>query len=358
MGQVLQKTPDPLTAAPSDELSILKARIDALETRSKSPSPIRTNILLQQWFMADQHPGRNLSVPLFVPNQYRVRRAELRFSGDGAPGTSWFICIDPARALYPNENTPVRKSILKDIGIVWTLSPGHALSWYQGKVPFGLEGLSSSGSLLFIERSVMATLLGWSEYRDLGIKLSCEDELFGHRVVTELGAFQGEGPNAADTNYVKDIVARILIKTPLGLDLGVSRYEGRLGSDADYTGSSSSFNFRSGYELVYALSDFSAHAEYASGNVRGTGKQTAYADTAYRFLPQMEAAFRYDWAILNDTVWDSGQYYEATAGINYFFDANDPNRTKLQVNGVASGAGHPFETGNDLQARINFQVSY
>jgi len=357
---------------------------------AKAPPAVKAGGLIQVWFLADQYaaPARSWSEPLTVPNSMALHRTELKLSGAAAQDVSWTLMVDPARALGASESVSSTAFALsgKDAsGVTLTGSTAKittgtnaefkrivqdaylsykAFSWLelragQWKVPFGREGLLPNGELPFVERSFMFSALKWAAARDLGVMATGDTQIEGQKIVLQAGLFQGEPQNSQfDANYVKDPAVRLTLQSPSGLWLGVSRYEGRLGPSADYAGGPSDFNFRTGVELGYSLASFAFQAEYAAGNVMGTGKQTAYGDLGCLLMPQIELLGRYDWVILNDAVWSSGQQYEATLGLNYYFDPKSRNLTKLQLNLVSSGAASAFDPQGDLQGRMNYQVLF
>ena len=103
--------------------------------------------LLQAWYQAGDNDYNDT---------FRIRRAELKFTGDITPQVNWSVMIDPARALSVNNtvvtvdgvpvvsNASINQSsrILQDAFITLKLSPAANLNVGQFKVPSAWKGCS------------------------------------------------------------------------------------------------------------------------------------------------------------------------------------------------------------------------
>ena len=111
----------------------------------KDEMSFKGNALLQAWTIDDNtvHPG--------TPSlNFRLRRAELKASGQVVPGARYFVMLDPAKAIRADA---ADNRVLQDLGLVYTIVPGVDVTAGQFKLLTNAEGLASSVELLLPERS-------------------------------------------------------------------------------------------------------------------------------------------------------------------------------------------------------------
>jgi phosphate-selective porin len=179
-----------------------------------------------------------------------------------------------------------------------------------------MEGTASSSEIATLERSALSEAIGWSDYRDLGAMLKYQKD--GWK--TELGAFNGEGPNTSDVNRDKDFAGRIAYAPIKSLHLGLAGYRG-YGKAARY------LNERWGAEFAWLPEPWVFKAEFAAGHgatsaSSSPGIRTAYGLAGWTFRPKFQAVARFDW-------WDpdtgSGRdiQKETTLGLNWLIDGHD-----------------------------------
>ena len=172
----------------------------------------------------------------------RLRRAELRLSGEVLPDTlSYRIMIDPARALEMKETVlrvaaldedgrPVPGelrlqqpsgaiTVLQDVTMTWR-ADGFDVTLGQFKIPVSWEGCAiSSSKLLFPERSLVAREFG--DARDLGVRFSAR---LG-ALLAIASVYNGAGQNTLDTDNAKDAALRLVLTPVEGVGFALATYD-------------------------------------------------------------------------------------------------------------------------------------
>lgn len=293
-----------------------------------SEEKLKINTLMQFWYENDEAKTPK--------DTFRLRRAELKLSGEIRQDTSFTLMIDPAQVREDQK----RKSPLQDFVI--TMKPYRFLSvnFGQYKVPFGMEGLESSSKLDFIERSALSRIFKWGDYRDIGFSINPEFKVGNVKILPQFGVFNGEGQNRLDGNEPVDIVGRVVVKPTETLHLGLAHYNGKKGVEEEE-------RIHTGVEIKFAKDLFTIYGEYAKGKDGGKDKQTYYISLCYKFFNLFQAAARHD---LYDPDMDKqdDEEYENTIGLNHFIEKHN---AKIQLNYVDRG-----EKKGVL--RLNLQVSY
>ncbi len=197
---------------------------------------LKVSGLLQVWGV-NQHQ-RDISDPGNDASTLRLRRAELKVSGDIVPKRfSFGVMIDPAKTprfgnatvVTPPEGGSTEtgtasvltaapdNSILQDAAVTYH-TPWFEISAGQFKTPLAYESQTSSGKLLFPERA--AVVRAYGEQRDPGVKIAHKSEYIG----IVLGAFNGAGINRVDNNMQKDLVLRVEGYPLKGVTIGAVGY--------------------------------------------------------------------------------------------------------------------------------------
>lgn len=299
---------------------------------------IKLDGLLQAWFS-----GGNLT-----NDTLRLRRAELKFSGEVIPKINWLVMIDPAKALSinntlvpvagtnvvagasPNQATRVLQDAFVTVGYL-----KHAqVDLGQFKVPLSLEGYQSPSTLDTVERALFLSdrarggALG--DVRDTGLVVR---GAFGSALEYQTGVFNGLGErqNDLDRNDEKALAGRLVFKPAFfrGLQIGSS------GAWADGNGSvEDPYRNRLGAELLYQRGGWKLKSELMSGNDAGVARLGSYGHVAFRAAKRFEPVFRFDY-------WDpdtSSEFTPATvierdylAGFNLYLHEHN---AKLQFNYV------------------------
>jgi len=173
--------------------------------------------LLQVWYsqMLDNNLRLNAKEPggyfnlrsEFQENGFSIRRSEIKLAGSITDDIDYEIMMDPS--INTSATNP---SILQDAAIVWKLGNGFDLKVGQFKNLQTMEGLTSSGEILFAERAQLARQFG--DKRDRGAALSYgsgDPKEFAWKGTVAF--FNGLNDSVAgkgnDTNAQKDFVARL-----------------------------------------------------------------------------------------------------------------------------------------------------
>jgi len=272
---------------------------------------IRIAGLFQGWYSG----GDNGAI-----NTFRLRRTELKVSGDFGKRAKWTFMIDPAKALSLTNTTSTiggqtvvtgatvaqNSKVLQDAYLSLIASPALTVDLGQQKIPLGYEGTISSGKLDMIERSLFVTDKtrggGWGDARDLGVMV--KGKLAGGTVEYFGGLFDGLGEaiNDVDKNEQKDVVGRFIFhpKAFKGVQIGAS-----FARDAFQT-TEATLRTRQAVEMMYAHSTFSVKAEGITGWDGLLERHGGYVQVADQVTKSFQMLFRFD-------MWDPDMHKETAA---------------------------------------------
>lgn len=338
------KAPTPAEAlkAPAD------AGKPALEFVKVGFGTLKLDGLLQGWYQ--------YSDGVTPHDTFRLRRAEIKLSGEITPMVPWAVMVDPAQVREDDTTTSSingtnyvtsvgRKSILQDFFITLKVHPSSAFDIGQYKVPFGMEGLESSAQLDLIERSTMATQFKWADYRDIGVTYKGNFKLGGVKILPAAGIFNGAGQNKLDDNNAMAYVGRLVVKPIEALHLGVARYDGEVGT-------AKTPNRRTGLEAKITVDPVSVYGEYVTGESGGKDKDQYYITATCMLGELFQLAARYDrYDPDKDASGDAND--EKTIGVNYFLKKY---YAKFAANYVFRGEQGPSKD-NDI-VRLLAQISF
>ena len=287
---------------------------------------------------------------------FRLRRAEIRLSGEITPTVPWSVMVDPAQVRDDdtrssdingtNYVTSVgRKSVLQDFLITFKTCPYSSVDVGQYKVPFGMEGLESSAKLDLIERSMVSSLLRWADYRDVGVTCKGDLSIGDVKIQPAVGIYNGEGQNRLDGNNAMAYAGRLVVKPVESVHLGVAHYSGERGvAETD--------DNRTGVEAKITLAPVTVYGEYATGESDGKDKETYYATVVCDLGDTCQAVARYDWYDPDKDAADDAMD-ETSVGLNHFIRKHN---AKLAVNYVFRGE-EGASVDNDI-VRVLAQVSF
>jgi phosphate-selective porin len=322
---------------------------------------IKFNGLLQGWFSTGNGG---------FSDTFRLRRAELKFSGQITPKAKWTVMIDPAKALSLNNtyttingtrvvaDTSVNQAsrILQDAFITLDYIKKIHIDVGQFKVPLSLEGLQSSATLETVERAMFASDRArggtFGDIRDLGVMIRGG---FNKHVDYQLGFFNGSGENQndVDRNDQKAVIGRFVVRPSFvrGLQIGASGAWGN-GQRADRPRRD-----RLGAELLFTRDRFTFKSEVMGGTDANLHRLGYYTHFGYRIKPKLEAIFRFD-------SWDPDRRLETNAsnvterdyitGFNYFITEN---KVKLQFNYLRKTFANGIVPSRNL-VLVNLQTSW
>jgi phosphate-selective porin len=317
---------------------------------------VKFNGLFQAWY-AGGNRGFN--------DTFRIRRAELKFTGDLLPKVRWTVMLDLAKALSLNTTSSSigGTSVIRDVSVNQSsriLQEAFVtLSYFkranvnigQFKLPVSQEALQSSSALDTIERALFLTdrarggALG--DVRDFGVMA------FGplnKQVDYQIGVFNGSGetPNDVDRSDQKALAGRLVFRPDFikGLQVGGSGVWG------NGQRSTNPRRDRLGAELVYERQRLKFKTELMTGVDGEIHRRGYYAHFGYRFLPKLEGIFRFDMFdpdIRRETNSANVTERDFIAGINYYFKDNN---FKLQVNYLRKTFSN-----NIVESRNQFMVN-
>jgi hypothetical protein len=322
---------------------------------------IKFNGLLQGWYSSGNGSFRDT---------FRLRRTELKFSGQITPQVKWTIMIDPSKGLSVNNtyttingarvvaDTSVNQAsrILQDAYITLNYIKKMRIDIGQYKVPLSMEGLQSSATLDTVERGLFMTDKarggGLGDIRDLGVMISGPiTKNFDY----QLGFFNGGGENQndVDKNDQKVVIGRLVVRPRFvkGLQLGASGAWGN-GQRADRPRRD-----RLGGEVLYLNKSFKFKSELmgaTDGDIHRLGYYTLFG---YKLAPKLEAVFRFD-SFDPDTRRETNSTNvterDFILGFNYFINENN---VKLQVNYVRKTFNNNIVPPRNL-VLVNLQTSW
>ena len=322
---------------------------------------IKFDGLLQAWFTGGNGGLRDT---------FRVRRAELKFTGEVTPEIRWTVMIDPSKALSLNntfttvdgvtvlKDTSVNQAsrILQDAYITLTYLKRMNINIGQFKVPLSLEGLQSSVGLDTVERALFVSDRArggaFGDIRDLGVMAY---GALTPRVDYQIGFFNGSGENQndVDKNDQKAVAGRLVVRPSFfkGLQIGGSGAWGN-GGRADRPRRD-----RVGGEFLFVRKGVTLKSEIMTGVDGDLHRRGYYGHFGYRLKPNFEGIFRFD-------SWDPDLRREVNAsnvterdyvaGFNYYMKEN---QVKLQFNYLHKTFAHGLVASRNVWI-FNLQTSW
>lgn len=260
---------------------------------------VRVGGLLQVWYA--QGDGGFQST-------FRLRRAEVKLTGDLSARARWALTVDAARALATttttadvNGTTVVTSAginqgsrILTDAYIALTLPARLELDVGQSKIPLGLEGgVQSPATLETVERSLFSsdrTRGGiYGDARDIGVLLRAPA---GHDVDLSVGVFNGVGESQNDTDHngAKAVTGRVVARIPFVRMLAVGA-SGALGTT---NAPDSVVRRRAGIEARFVAGPVMLKSEYMAGRDGARRGAGWYAHAGYSATPRLNLVVRRD----------------------------------------------------------------
>lgn len=252
---------------------------------------LRFNALGQFWTLGDStHPT--------AKSQLRIRRAELKFSGDLTEQFSWVIQIDPSKNLTSGlVSSSNDNKALQDFILTFKPSEDLQLAFGQMKIPTTFEGTVSASKLFFPERSLTARTFG--DKRQIGIQSKYGSPLVSGTVMITNGGTS----NTEDTTSEKDLIFRVDSQPIDQFSFGAFLHA----PDLQF-----GINRIWGIHARSKLSQFQVNAQMATQNST-IGLAT---DIAYALTESLLPALRWDW--MTDTTSVTSNGWAATAGVTWF----------------------------------------
>jgi hypothetical protein len=201
---------------------------------------LQIGVLMQGWYDLKWNSSIPENASRKTASTFRMRRAEIKVSGDLLGGAaSYLISFDPAATYkYGSKDYTVATGKTDASGKALTQTvttfapPGNTaalkLFWVQLKSPYvdaaigqfkypiSYEGQSSSAELLFPERAYSTRYFG--DTYDMGVRLEKKFDFFKYQVFL----LNGSGQNQIDTNLQKDLSVRLEVTPIEGVTVGTS----------------------------------------------------------------------------------------------------------------------------------------
>jgi hypothetical protein len=353
------------TATPSDSVASVsqtsKQQDKPANTVESGLGKVKFTGLVQSWFGAGNGG---------FSDTFRIRRAELRFSGEIMPDVKWSVMFDPAKALAINTSTttingtPVVRSvsvnqasrIFQEAYIQLTHFKPANFQIGQFKLPLSQEGLQSTAALDTVERALFMSdrsrggTLG--DTRELGAMIYGP---LGKQFDYQAGVFNGAGEtqNDVDLNNEKSFAGRFVFHPTAikGLSVGTS------GLFAPNTGTINPRHQRLGFESVFQRSKLRLKSELMLGIDGDIHRRGFYAHAGYRFRPKIEGIFRYDMfdpETGRETTPASVTERDYVTGFNYYIRENN---FKIQFNYTRKTFSNNVTPSRDLFI-VNLQTAW
>ena len=236
---------------------------------------------------------------------FRLRKADLKFSGELSPHVQWRIGFDGAKALAialtegdsvdaqavtavsPDE----RSRMIQDAAITWVQSKSFSADVGQQTIPLGLEGKIPTSAVETIERTMFIVErsrgTGLGDVRDVGASANGFTPI---GVEYHVGVFNGTGDDIGivDGNSQKAVVGRLSYRVPIVPDLQFG------GSGAFEGGPFVQRRERAGSEFQYRDERFTLRAETMSARDGPLHRFGWYTLGAYRPNNVLELVTRFD----------------------------------------------------------------
>jgi hypothetical protein len=309
-------------------------------------APITFGGLLQGWYSSGNSG---------FDDTFRIRRAELKFTGHAPARVNWTLMIDPAKLIPPNAHPHKAGMMLQDAFVTLSLHERLNVNVGRFKIPLSLEGLQSSADL-DTERAMFmvdrARGGAYGDIRDIGVMA------YGpltRSLDYQVGFFDGAGSSQIppDRHDPKAIAGRLVYRPGFlpGLQVGAS------GVRENEVAAAHGRRTRLGTDVLYVTGLVTLQAEYMTGTDLSLAREGYYTHFAYRLAPRWEAIVRYD-------AWDPDTHQEHTrasvterdyiAGISYLVAGG---HAKLQFNCVHKTFNDNIVNPIDL-AQLRLQTSW
>ena len=289
---------------------------------------------------------------------YRLRKADLKFSGDVSPNIRWRVGFDAAKALQLTKTAAEindtlalldvavdqRTRILQDAALTWIANRYLAIDVGQQIVPLSLEGTISTSKVETIERTMFiverSRATGLGDVRDIGVSANGTSP---QGVEYHIGMFNepGETAGTIDANDQKSVVGRLVYHPLFFPHLSIG------GSAGFEGGARPARRERGGTEVEFRNPSITLRAETMAARDGDLRRFGWYSLGAVRPTDALQLVARYD-------SWDRDRTHEASifdayerqvsVGASYLIDGtsakiafNLVRQTFPNVNNVTDG---------------------
>lgn len=281
-------------------------------TAARALPPIQLHGFLQIYYRSGDPTAKD---------GYRLRKADLKFSGDVAPGLRWRVGFDAAKLLTVSKtmsqisdtatlsdvSIDQRTRILQDAALTYSVNRSLALDIGQQIVPLSLEGTVSTANVETIERTMFiierSRAIGLGDIRDIGVSAN---GLLAHVLEYHAGLFNetGEGAGTTDPNDQKAVIGRFAVHPP-----GLSQLQFG-GSGGFQAGQITARRERAGGELQYRDAHLTVRTETMAARDGALRRFGWYGLGAVRPTSQLQFVARYD-------SWDRDRTHESSLADAY-----------------------------------------
>jgi hypothetical protein len=236
---------------------------------------------------------------------FRLRKGDLKFSGELSPHLTWRVALDVAKALTVTKTAAKgadslalgdvsidqKSRILQDAALTYTVNHSLAFDVGQQNLPLSEEGWISLAQLETIERTLFITDKSRAEglgfVYDIG---ASANGTVGNVLEYHTGVFNepGDAQGTTDSNEQKTVIGRFVLHPPILSKLqfgGSGAYEG---------GSVLQHRERAGGEIQYKDAMFTVRGEAMGARDGLLHRFGWYGLGAVRPLPRIQLVARYD----------------------------------------------------------------
>lgn len=301
-----------------------------------------------------------------IKDGYRLRKADVKFSGEVSPHVRWRVSFDAAKVLSLTKNDVVigdstalrdaavdqRSRILQDAALTVLLNKHVSLDIGQQILPLSLEGTISTAYVETIERTLFITersrAVGLGDVRDIG---ASANGLLPFGLEYHLGLYNetGESQGTTDPNDQKAVLGRVAYHVPAmpGLQVG--------GSGGFEGGPFEQRRERGGTEIQYKNTAATLRAETMAARDGGLHRFGWYGLGAWRMTHNLQVVGRYDSWDRDRTAETSvidGYERQIIGGMSYLLDGGN---AKFAFNVIHQSFPNITSAANGTFALIAFQ---
>jgi hypothetical protein len=238
-----------------------------------------------------------------IKDGYRLRKADLKFSGNISPRLRWRIAFDAAKALNLNKTVAAgdtaalgdasvdqKSRMLQDAALTYAVNRQLQIDVGQQIVPLSYEGTIPSAKVETIERTLFISersrAVGLGDVRDIGVAANGVFDIVEYHI----GVFNETGDDAGttDANDQKAVVGRVALHPQWfpGFQIG--------GSGAFEGGPPSQHRERGAGEIVYSTPLFTLRGEFMQARDGFLHRLGWYGLGAVRPTPRLQLSARFD----------------------------------------------------------------
>lgn len=281
------------------------------------------------------------------PGSMDVRRARVTLKGKT---TAWMEYVLQTELAGDDPR-------LLDAKIMFRNAKGMILSAGQQIIPFGLESRTSTSRLDTVNRSRVVEALAArgkdviknQNGRDVGVLVTwlMKSKANSYRLKITGGVFNGSGINTGDLDQHKDLCARIHFYVESGFSMGVSVYDGFMGSGDQNTAQERK---RAGVDLELHLADWGWKGEWIRGMDGSIEREGGYFQLLRAFGNSWEGVIRFEsYDPDKDVGHDAREIY--LLGVNWHL--KKCLRSQLNFESRLAGGKHNFAVY--LQIQFNWK---